>query len=62
MNHSDGASSVRRAGFHNQGVGKGMNIEELRINKQLLKEISKKKKMKKNGGISTNSMAGDYEN
>ncbi len=34
--------------------GKAMNIEELRINKQLLKEISKRKKMKKHGSIADN--------
>ena len=38
-----------------------MNLEELRLNKGLLKEISKKKKLGANyDQISTNQQAGNY--
>lgn len=40
------AGELNKSGSKKAAPGKAMNIEELRINKQLLKEISKRKKAK----------------
>jgi hypothetical protein len=44
---TDNALSLGGGGSHRKAAAKGMNVEELRLNKQLLKEISMKKKEQK---------------